>query len=216
MAKRSASRGALEKELKYYLDRKSYYRLLKVLRSRIIKQDKLVTYYFDDRKLGLRKKRFGFRVRTNGGTGAKLTLKFPAKTAEKGPLGFKVRHEFEEEIPMPVAKGLLKGRVRVPEVDAAPVRVLRRHFSRGFLKKLRVLGSLKTKRTLARLGRFELEIDRCETFGKNFYELELETSRPGAGDKAIRAMLEKHDIPYIPMLQSKLSRFLEEWEKHRK
>lgn len=212
MAKKS-----LEKELKYHLDRKSYQRLIRACSKRISKRDRLVTYYFDDKKLGLRKKKFGFRLRTNGGKGPVLTLKYPAKGPARGPVGFKVRHEFEQAIPAKIAKALLKGKMTLAEINARPVNILKKHFSNSYLEKIKVLGSMKTSRTMAKLAnKFQMEIDRCETFGKKFYELELETSRPKSADEAVRGLLEKHGIPYLPVEQSKLSRFLDEWTRRRK
>lgn len=207
---------ALEKELKYFLDRKGYTKLMRICRTQIRKRDRLTNYYFDDEKLGLRKRRYGFRLRTNGGKDAKLTLKYPKQGAGRGPAGFKVRHEFEEKISLPTAQKLLKGRISLSQIDASPVRILRRHFSEDYLDRVKLLGSLKTTRTIAKLaGKFEMEIDRCEMFGKKFYELELETTAPVAGDKAVRALLEKHDIPCVPVAESKLSRFLDEWSRRR-
>jgi uncharacterized protein YjbK len=210
-----AKKNSLEKELKYGLDRESYQRLLRACRPQVLKRDRLTTYYFDDRKLGLRRKKFGFRLRTNGGKDAKLTLKFPKQGANKGPRGFKVRHEFEAKIPLPAAKKLLKGRLCLSEINAEPVRILQRHFSDDYLdRKVKLLGSMKTSRTLAKLaGKFTIEIDGCEYFGKKFYELELETSRPVEADKAVRRLLAAHEIPRRPVAKSKLGRFLDEWEK---
>lgn len=209
--------GKLEKELKYYLDRKSYERLLKICGKKILKRDQLITYFFDDKKLNLRKNRFGFRLRTNGGRAATLTLKYPDKRASKGPAGFKVRREFEVRIPLTKAKDVLKGKLPVYELKAAPIRVLKRHFRKDYLEKIRLLGAMKTRRTLARLDpNFRVEIDKYEFFGKRFYELELETDRPHEAADTVREWLKSHDIPYIPLVQSKLSRFLDAWQKQKR
>jgi len=209
--------GNLEKELKYYLDRKSYQRLLRACGKNILKQHQLVTYYFDDKKLSLRKRRFGFRLRTSGGKAATLTLKYPDKRAGKGPVGFKVRREFEERIPLATARCLLKGTIPIYDVEAMPVRILRRHFSKVYLDKIRLLGAMKTRRTLATLNsHFKIEIDRYDIFGKRFYELELETNKPHEAAGEVKQWLKEHDIPFVPMLQSKLSRFLDEYQKQKK
>jgi len=208
--------GKLEKELKYYLDRKSYERLLRVCGKDILKQDKLVTYYFDDKKLSLRKRRFGFRLRTKDGKAATLTLKYPDKRASKGPVGFKVRREFEERIPLAKARQVLEGVLPVYEIKAMPVRMLRRHFTLAYLERIKLLGAMKTRRTLAMHGDFKVEIDRYDIFGKRFYELELETNRPHEAADSVRAWLKENDIPFVPLLQSKLSRFLDEYQKQKK
>lgn len=206
----------LEKELKYHLDKESYARLIRVCRASVVKRDRYVNYYFDDPKLGLRRRRFGFRLRTIHGKKPKLTLKFPAKTPARLPRGFKVRHEYEEEIPVAKARALLGGKVTVLDLTASPIRQLKRYFSDDYLASLVILGSMKTHRTLATLpGKFSIEIDRCEMFGKFFYELELETDRPKAADRAVRELLKANGIAYRPVAESKLARFMKEWQKKR-
>lgn len=214
---RKSSKPPLEKELKYHLDQKSYAKLVKACGKSILNKDQLVTYYFDNETLGLRRKRFGFRVRTDGGKDAKVTLKFPAKTPPGGPKGFKVRHEYEASIPLATAKEMIKGKIAIADVEASPVQELKRHFSPAFISQLSLLGSMKTMRTVAKLAsRFKMEIDRCDYFGKRFYELELETDRPGPASEAVKDLLAKHEIPYKPLMNSKLSRFLDEWEKRKR
>ena len=209
-----AVRKSLEKELKYHLSAKGYAKLLKALRPNIIQRDRLVNYYFDDSQLSLRKRRVGFRLRTTTGKEPMLTLKFPAKTKQKGPKGFKVRHEIEEPVSSRLAKAILSAENPIHQIQGKITQYLKALFPSRVIQDISLLGSLKTTRTKASLEKqFLLEIDRSEMFGKKFYELEVETETPVKADLAVRKLLLITGLPYQPIEDSKLSRFLGEWQK---
>jgi uncharacterized protein YjbK len=198
------------------LSKRNYSRLVKLLKPQILKNLQLVNYYFDDPELSLRKGKFGLRIRLVDGKQFFFTLKYPAKTTgqEKLPRALKIRHEHEVRIPTRTAKLLLKGDLQVMDLDVQPIRILRRHFPKGSLEKVRYLGMIHTKRTVVPLkSKLELEIDSFGLFGKRFYELEVETSQPKKADKMIRVLFKEYKIPYLPLSRSKLGRFIQEWKK---
>lgn len=171
-------------------------------------------FYFDDQTLQLRKKRIGFRIRLFDQKRAVITLKHPAKGIAPKVPSLKVRHEYEEEIPLKMAKAVLSGKKNILDIDAGPVKILKTFFPKGTLKRLKPLGSVDTLRTFVRHKRtLELELDRFKMFKQKFYELEVETTSPRAADKAVRALLQKCGIPYLPTTKSKLGRFIDEWKK---
>lgn len=206
--------GLLEKELKYYLTRQDYQKLLGAWEKKIRYSVHHTNYYFDDAKLRLRKKRFGLRIRILDGKKAVVTLKHPAKGPVADVPSLKIRHEYEEEIPYKTAKLVIKGKKKLIDVDATPVRVLRSMFPKSYLTKVRPLGSVETVRTIVQAPKkLELELDRFKMFNQKFYELEVETSNPRRADRTVRVLFEKHGIPYLPITKSKLGRFIENWKR---
>jgi uncharacterized protein YjbK len=204
----------LEKELKYELSKKDYLRLVKTLEPKVYKHLDLVNYYFDDPDLSLRKSKFGLRIRVVDGKKFFFTLKYPAKMPENFPRALKIRHEHEVPLPAKTAKSLLKGDKTIMDLNVAPVRILKKHFPKGSLSRVRPLGVIQTRRTVVPIKpKFELEIDSFKMFGKRFYELEVETSQPTKIDKQIRLLFKSHRIHYQPLTRSKLGRFLQEWKR---
>ena len=207
----------LEKELKYELSKSDYLKLIRVLKPKSKKRLQLTNYYFDDSSLTLRKKKYALRIRiSHNGTKETVlfTLKYPGKQPKNAPRALKVRVEHEVLINRDVAKRILNKRGRISDVDLAPMRILRRHFTKSELSKVRPLGLIQTRRTVVPLpGKLELEIDRCKVFDKKFYEVEVETSSPRRADREIKILLESHGIPYLPITRSKFARFLGEWKR---
>lgn len=209
-----ANRGILEKELKYNLTRTGYLRLLKKFGTRNAKRHRLATHYFEHPKLLLRARGIGFRVRIANGTDAFLTLKHPPRRRKKGLAAYRIRHEYEETIPLRDARALVSGRKRLPDLESMPIDILREIIPASSFDKLTVIGAMFMTRTKVRLDKGTLlEIDRYRIFGRNFYELEIETNKPKATDARVRTILAELKIPYEPSRQSKLARFLEEWRK---
>lgn len=210
----AAKSHGLEKELKYFLTKQDYQKLLSACKKHVGKTVRQTNFYFDDPALKLRKKRIGFRIRLVDQKRAVVTLKHPAKGFVPKVPSLKVRHEYEEEIPLKLAKAVLKGKKHILDVDAAPVEILKTFFSKGYLKRLKPLGSVDTIRTFVRPKRsLELELDRFKMFKQKFYELEVETTNPRLADKEVRALLQKCGIPYLPTTKSKLGRFIDEWKR---
>lgn len=209
-----AKRHGLEKELKYFLTKQDYQKLLVACKKHVGHTVRQTNFYFDDPSLQLRKKRIGFRIRLLDRKRAVVTLKHPAKGITPKVPSLKIRHEYEEEIPLKTAKAVLKGKKHILDVDANPVRVLKTFFPKAYLRRIKPLGSVDTLRTFVRpRPRLELELDRFKMFNLKFYELEVETTNPHAADKQVRALLQKCGIPYLPTTKSKLGRFIDEWKR---
>jgi uncharacterized protein YjbK len=203
----------LEKELKYELSKSDYQKLIRVFKSKRPRKLNLTNYYFDDSDLRLRKKKFALRIRIIDKKTCLFTLKYPAKQPVHAPRALKVRVEHEVAIPLKTGKQLLRNGKRVIDVDAEPIRILRRSFSKSALSKVRPLGLIETQRTMVKVSAWlELEIDRCKMFDQKFYEVEIETSQARRVDREVRAIFAAHGIPYHPLTRSKFSRFLEEWK----
>lgn len=177
---------------------------------------RLINYYFDDDQLRLRKKKFALRIRIVDENKVLFTLKYPAKQPRKAPTALKVRFEHEVEIPLALAKRLLKQRKKISDINLAPVKILKRFFPVDLIDSIGPLGLIETSRTVVPLrGKVELEIDRCKMFNKKFYELEVETNQPQRADKFVREILKENAIPYHPLTRSKFSRFIAEWKQRR-
>ena len=214
----------LEKELKYELSKENYLKLIRSLKKNPPQRSKpelahtlkLTNYYFDDSDLRLRKRKFALRIRIVDKKLVYFTLKYPAKMPRRVPRALKVRVEHEVRIPMKVALNLLKKNKKITDVNAIPVRILQRNFSKDSLSNVHPLGRIETKRTVVPLTKtFELEIDHFQMFGNHFYEVEVETHQPKKIDKAIKELFETYDIPYLPLTRSKFGRFIEEWKRRR-
>lgn len=211
---KTAKSHGLEKELKYFLTKQDYQKLLSACKKHVDRTVRQTNFYFDDTSLKLRKKRIGFRIRLLDRKRAIITLKHPAKGISPKVPSLKIRHEYEEEIPLKTAKAVLSGKKHILEVDADPVRVLKTFFPKGYLKRIKPLGSVDTLRTFVRPKRsLELELDRFKMFKQKFYELEVETTNPRAADREVRALLQRCGIPYLPTTKSKLGRFIDEWKR---
>lgn len=210
-------KAPLEKELKYFLNKKHYDRLLRALRKQVVKSVKQVNIYFDDPSLRLRKKRIGLRVRIENAEKCTLTVKEPSKIRSIKVPKLKVRHEWETDLPFPLAKKLIKGKVLIGTLNKKPIQVLKSHFSEKDLKTITPLGSVKTSRTYVRTeNNVLLEIDKFRMFEQKFYELEVETHDPVLADTVVRTLFKKHKVPYRPITKSKLGRFLDLWKKERR
>jgi uncharacterized protein YjbK len=204
----------LEKELKYELSKADYLKLVRALRPKRREKLKLVNYYFDDSELRLRKKRYALRIRIINNRKVLFTLKYPAKTPRSSPTALKIRIEHEVEIPLKDARQLLGQNMKILEIDAEPIRILRRKFTKEILTKVKPLGLVETDRTVVPMPKkLELEIDSCRMFNKKFYELEIETNAPKRADRQVRELLADHGIPYQPLTRSKFGRFIEEWKR---
>jgi uncharacterized protein YjbK len=201
------------------LSKADYVKLIRVLKPRRPKSQRLINYYFDDEELRLRKKKYALRIRIVDGNKVLFTLKYPAKQPKAAPSALKVRVEHEVEISLALAKRLLKHSKSINDMNLEPVRILKRNFSKETLDNVAPLGLIETRRTVVPVGRngkrVELEIDRCKMFNKKFYELEVETNTPKRADRLVREFLESHDIPYLPLTRSKFGRFIEEWKRRR-
>lgn len=209
---KQSHRGVLEKELKYNLTRTGYLRLLKKFERRASKRLRLATHYFEHPKLLLRARGIGFRVRIADGTSAFLTLKHPPRRRQEGLAAYRIRHEYEEEIPLQDARALISGRKHLLDLKSMPIDILREIVPHSSFDRLAIIGAMFMTRTKVRLDKSTLlEIDRYRIFGKNFYELEIETNKPKTTDARVRVVLAELKIPYEPSRQSKLARFLEEW-----
>jgi uncharacterized protein YjbK len=187
---------------------------VRALRSKRKAKLKLVNYYFDDSELRLRKKRYALRIRIIDNKKVLFTLKYPAKMPRTSPTALKIRIEHEVEIPLKDAKQLLGQSMKILEIDAEPIRILKRKFAREILSRVKPLGLVQTQRTVVPMqNKLELEIDSCKMFNKKFYELEIETNAPKRADRQIRELLALYDIPCLPLTRSKFGRFIEEWKR---
>ncbi|MFM8314986.1 MAG: CYTH domain-containing protein [Deltaproteobacteria bacterium] len=204
--------SSIETELKYSLTKTEYARLEKHLNRFPHKTQAQTNYYFDTPSLALRKLRGGLRIRTVGRQKAILTLKLPKTPPKKGPSSLKVRYEFEEEIPIKVARQIINEQHSLEDLKASPIKVLKSKISNRHLSQLHVLGSITNKRIGYRYSKdLFLELDRYCLFDQVFYELEVETDIPEETDLKIRKILKNLKIAFRPSKISKLQRFFIEW-----
>jgi len=204
----------IEKELKYYLTKTQYEKLIKSSRPDQIRTIKQINYYFDDSLLRLRKRKLGLRIRLEDGQIGTLTLKEPAGKLHPKLRKLKIRYEWESPISIATARSVIKHKKPIASLNKKPIRILKKHFSDKELSGLKTLGNIKTTRTLICLSKdLTIEIDKYKMFNQKFYELEVESHYPEEADRHVRIFLKKHRIPYRPISQSKLGRFIECWKK---
>ncbi len=206
----------LEKELKYLLDKRSYTKLINSVRPFIREQIRQDNCYFDTPNLILRKNRYGLRIRISNGRKAFVTFKAPAKFPSHSVRSFKVRQEWETQIPLSKAKLIVAGKVCITTLRIKPIQILKKHVKKEDLQKIFYIGAVKTLRTVAESpDELAWEIDKFKMFKKKFYELEVETENPRETDRMVRYFLAMNHISCIPSDKSKLGRFFEFWKKKR-
>lgn len=210
-------KAAIEQELKYSLTPEEHEKLLHSLRKLKRIRKVQTNVYFDTTDLDLRKKRIALRVRFyRDAPAAILTFKRATSGRSSSMKGFKQREEQEITISLAKARKMVKGfslGLLAPQIK----NLLKKEFSSETLSEVKPLGRVQNKRVLIHiLPRLILEVDHYTVFGRHFYELEIETSRPKAVDQWVRKTFKKNKIKYKPEETSKLKRFLEIWEKKKK
>jgi len=200
----------LEIELKYALSKTQYTHLLAYLRTWIVRRQHIENFYIDDSKLTLRRSRIGLRLRRVDKTKYFLTLKFdPKNPPHRRTRGLSVRHEIEETMNGPLARRFLSdfsGRA----LPRRFVRWLLRLCPSLDLKELGILGKLSLFRVIHELPAVGIiELDKGSLGGENFYELEIETSKPHETQRRLHLLLKKLGMKPRPSQKSKLARFLE-------
>ncbi|MEZ4750058.1 MAG: CYTH domain-containing protein [Bdellovibrionota bacterium] len=206
---------ALEKELKYGLTESEYKKILRSLRSHIKSREQQDNYYLDNPRLRLRSKKIGLRVRITNRRHATLTLKQSFTPAGKaGPRALKVRKEWEYPLPLGAARAVLRDPQKVLRLNNPIPVILRQQIKKNHWEKLVVLGCLSNLRyTATPHPKFKIEVDHYKLFSKDYYEIELESTRPREADIWLRAWLQERGIELHPRRTSKLRRFLLELKK---
>ena len=196
---------AIEKELKYSLDRASYQLLFKTFDSDSSKEEHENTY-FDTPDLELREKGIGLRIRITDKKSATLTLKCNAQTTKRIK-GYKVREEYNSELDLKTAKDIIAGKETLSSLKNTALDKLVEKTSPNIVGTLQAFGTLKNKRLKYRLTKeLLLELDKSSVPGETFYELEVETSHPREVDEQIRQFLKSKEIPVNPSNLSKVGR----------
>lgn len=202
-----------ESELKYSLTAKEFKTLKKHLSPFPHDSKKQINYYFDSVNLALKKKKIGLRIRITEKKTPMLTIKFPKSHKTKNLAALKVRYEYEEPISNKDAQRVLKGGKGICDLKTKPIRILKYKVAQKSLDQLVKLGALKNHRTTYKFAHgLILELDQFTYFGKSFYELEIETSKPNQTDLKMRELFKNLKIKYRPEKKSKLARFLKEWK----
>lgn len=212
-----SSTPPLEKELKYFLSREDYNKLLRVSKKRVIKTVRQTNYYFDDETLFLRKHKIGLRLRIEDGRHGTVTLKEPSRQTSTKIPKLKIRHEWEAKIPLTIAKEICKEKRAITSLSHKPIKILKTRLSKDSFNDISLLGSVKTVRTFVSAdSKVVLEVDKFKMFRKRFYELEVETQKPETADRVVRELFKKHKIKCRPITKSKLGRFIDLWKKEHK
>ncbi|MCB0418708.1 MAG: CYTH domain-containing protein [Bdellovibrionaceae bacterium] len=208
---------ALEKELKYGLTESEYKKVLRSLRSHIASREEQDNYYIDNPRLRLRSKKIGLRVRITNKRHATVTLKQSfVPTGKTGPRALKVRKEWEYSLPLGAARAVLRDPQKVLRLNNHIPTILQQQLKKTHWEKLEVLGCLSNLRyTATPHPKFKVELDHYKLFSKNYYEIELESTRPKEADTWLRAWLHEKGIELHPRRTSKLRRFLLELKKGR-
>jgi len=187
------TKAPLEKELKYFLKKQEYEKLIRISHKKIIGRVKQTNFYFDDSSLRLRRNKIGLRIRFEDDGGCTLTLKEPSKLKSTKVPKLKVRHEWESPLTPQLGRELVSGTVALSTLKKKPITILRKRISLDTMNRIKNLGAIKTNRTFIRAEKNTiLEVDKYKIFQKRFYELEVETQKPEVADQVVRALLSRH------------------------
>ncbi len=193
----------LEAELKFGLSRTEFGKLLNVSKRRSKK--KQLNTYFDTSDLGLKRRGAGLRVRIEDGKRAFLTLKCAVKNTEaRAKRGRHERREWECRLPVGQARRLVTRRLELGTLST-PVHRHLDDLLKGAAARVRIVGTVRTERTLIRIGRFTGELDAWRVGSQKFYELEVETAALGAAEKAVRTRFSELGIQVRPRAGTKLA-----------
>ena len=192
-----------ERELKFALEgREAYEHALRALGSGEGRE--LANHYF----LGDREKRLDrgealVRLRT---AGRMAWLAFKTGLVREGALFTSI--EVEDEIDPVAAEAILAGERDLLGLSLPSARAALEALGPS---SLRLGGSSRTWRTVVRLpGGTMAEIDRCEfPGGREDWEIEIETTDPGAAEKDLRSVLGPAGVALVPQTKTKYRRFLE-------
>lgn len=208
---------ALEKELKYGLTKAEYRKLARAIRPVLEKTEQQDNHYVDHPRLRLRTKKIGLRVRITNRHSATLTLKQSLNARSKsGPAALKVRKEWEYDLPLGAARATLRDPQKLMRLKNRIPSIIRKAVPKKTWENLTVLGTLSNTRHTARPHKdFKIELDHYQLFSKNYYEVELESTRPEQADLWIRGWLHSLGVDVRPRRTSKLRRFLIEFKKRR-
>jgi uncharacterized protein YjbK len=194
----------VERELKYRLTRDEHRRIFSKSRALIFARHIQKNHYFDTKHGLLRRRGIGLRLRVQDGTSV-LSVKYGTKSQRPG---YTIRVEIESRISSRVARNLIRDRVRMIDLNTAPVRKLRTLVSSRVLSDLRRLGMISTRRVEIRaLFGGVIELDKFRIFEDEHYELEMETTRPRIADRNIRAWFRTLGVKHRPCRIPKLGRF---------
>lgn len=206
----AAAGPQLEVELKYELSRKEYQKLLSVVRDSIFRETDYRSYYFDTKKGALKKAGLNIRLRIDDDR-AVLTVKSQASVQIKDRLPVKARWELDKTLALERAEAIADGSVPFGSLRLDVIQKLREQFD-GDLDKVKILGSIPSHRTVARLDDgTEIEVDRFTIAGDELYEVEIEFAQGAekAIHKKMKRFFEANGIRWKFSPSSKRSRLLE-------
>ncbi|MBY0370719.1 CYTH domain-containing protein [bacterium] len=190
----------MEKELKFGLTAQEYRKLNRLSHSPKTQKN---TYFDFQNKLG--RGGAGLRLREQTGKAPILTLKAEIRqTAKKAKQGWHVRQEWEQSVSPKVASALRRGKLPWAHLDSTVVTRLRALFPKLNLESLKAIGTLKTRRSILKVGKFKGELDAAQVGRHRFYELEVETSASEAARRAVESFFECFEIPLRPRAETKL------------
>lgn len=181
----------IENEFKIMLTEKQYERLLSKYDFSTVTQ---VNYYYDTGELEMSGRRTTVRVRELGGKFF-LQVKLPTDRALS-----RVELSTElETLPETLSGETLKA---LAEID---------------FPELRMLGSLKTTRSVWEFDGGEIDLDKSEYFGKTDYEVEIEFTNEENAREILDEITEFLKInPNAEVCTGKIRRFLEEYKRQLK
>lgn len=214
-------KNTAEYEFKYKLDKDNYEKLIEVCSgdNSLLNSYSMMNYYFDTKRLFFNAHRVRIRLRVIDDTKAVVTVKHPIKkTTQQENSMIKVRGEIEAEISMKNARRIMNEELDLIDFDIEPINYLQDNFEQDKLEKVRCLGEIKTKRSLADISEHaRMEIDKSKIFTKSFYEAEVEVKEEQLDriDKLTKEFFRKHDIEFEPSKKSKASRLMREVSRMR-
>lgn len=181
----------IENEFKIMLTEEQYKKLLAKYDFTTVTQ---VNYYYDTGELDMSARHTTVRVRELGGN-FYLQVKLPTDRALS-----RVELSTElQELPETLSGEVLKS---LAEID---------------FPELKMLGSLKTTRSVWKFDGGEIDLDKSEYFGKTDYEVEIEFTNEENARKILGEITEFLEIkPGAEVCAGKIRRFLEEYKRQLK
>lgn len=195
---------ALESELKFELTEPEYELLLSSSPHHEAGAREWENFYFDSPDWKLLSRKVGLRIRTAGSEHT-LTVKLPATETSTTP-GLNIRQEFECPLEPQTSQPLLANQTHILSLDVEPIAQLRKSVSE-LPSQVSCRGSIWTRRSYLRLGKWAGELDYSRCVGKPFWELEIETTSAEEALNWVTQYFKSLGIQLRPSQTSKLERF---------
>jgi len=199
---------AIEKELKYQINKTDYFKLMQYLDNNCIKCNSIIqtNYYIDDFNFTLNKNNITARIRKKSDEKYEFTLKIPINNISSLKSAA-IKKEITIELNNKIANNLIDNGIwNKKSIDILYSNI---KFPVEF-NKLKVIGSLTTERIFYKVKNISelLSIDKSTYFDIEDFEVEWETNELDKCNDILLNVFNNIDVNYIQSNSSKNTRFI--------